>query len=167
MTRSVLVTGSSDSRGSLGFTVASVLAQPPHDFTTIILSGRSLKAVEGCRDNLQTKLDKDKKNVQVAALRLDVSDANSIHQAFQWLRDRSGPLRGEPLDVLINNAGLGSPPNRSKGKNQQGGGASGMFLETEETTIQDVLSVMTVNVAGVSELTSESFCFFFFFFFFF
>lgn len=52
------------------------------------------------------------------------------------------------LDVLINNAGVGSPPGRLA--------AGEVFLPTQDTTAEDIMIVMQTNVAAVVELTSKS-----------
>lgn len=88
---------------------------------------------------------------QVYSLALDVTDKQSIESAVADLTKPDGPLAPSEgaLDVLINNAGVGAPPGRG------GKGTNNMFLQTELTTAQDMIHVLTTNVAAVVEVTSE------------
>jgi NAD(P)-dependent dehydrogenase (short-subunit alcohol dehydrogenase family) len=45
---------------------------------------------------------------RIRVLALDVTDAASV-------KDAAGALQGEPIDVLLNNAGVGGPPNQRLG----------------------------------------------------
>ncbi|SJX60014.1 related to NADP(+)-dependent dehydrogenase [Sporisorium reilianum f. sp. reilianum] len=140
--RTALITGSTDPQ-AIGFTAAFLLASQ-HDFS-IILSGRRDESVQQAVKALRAKLPP---TASVHGIVLDVKDQGSIDSAVQELFDASGPLGGGPLDVLINNAGVGAPPGRA------GKGSNNMFLQVELTTAQDMVDVLTTNVAAPVAVTN-------------
>ncbi|CEH18260.1 Dehydrogenases with different specificities (related to short-chain alcohol dehydrogenases) [Ceraceosorus bombacis] len=150
--KTALITGSTDPK-ALGFTAALVLAKA-HNFN-VILSGRKKPAVDEAVQLLRTKLSENaatgRYSCRVEGLVLDVTSAESIKNALAVLHSSDGPLGGDPLDVLINNAGVGAPPGLA------GKGTTTMFLATEDTRAVDVATVMNTNVGAVVEVTSEKF----------
>jgi NAD(P)-dependent dehydrogenase (short-subunit alcohol dehydrogenase family) len=88
---------------------------------------------------------------QVFYLAMDVTNRKSIESAVSALSASDGPLAysNGALDVLINNAGVGAPPGRA------GKGAQNMFLQTELTTAEDMINVLSTNVAAVVQVTSK------------
>ncbi|PWN41329.1 NAD(P)-binding protein [Ceraceosorus guamensis] len=147
--KTALITGSTDPK-ALGFTAALVLAKS-HNFN-VILSGRKKPAVEEAVQLLRTKLSENaaagRCSCRVEGLVLDVTSAESIKNALAVLHSSDGPLGGDPLDVLINNAGVGAPPGVA------GKGTATMFLATEDTRAVDVATVMNTNVGAVVEVTN-------------
>jgi NAD(P)-dependent dehydrogenase (short-subunit alcohol dehydrogenase family) len=148
-----LITGSSDTQ-SLGYEIARQLCVQ-HSFDTVFLTGRKAETVQAAADALRSQLAAetvgvDSSAVTVHALTLDVTSQASIEAAFETLSSANGPLAhvDNRLDVLVNSAGVGAPPNRA-GKGQQT-----MFLSTELTTTEDVEHVMRTNVAAVVAVTS-------------
>lgn len=137
-----LITGSTDPQ-AIGFTAAYLLASE-HDFA-VILSGRRVESVQEAVGLLRSKLPA---SARVEGLVLDVSSASSIEAAVRTLSGVDGLLHGGPLDVLISNAGVGAPPGRG------GKGSSTMFLQTELTTAEDMMSVLTTNVAAPVAVTN-------------
>jgi NAD(P)-dependent dehydrogenase (short-subunit alcohol dehydrogenase family) len=89
--RSVLVTGAN--RG-LGLEFVRQYAQAGWK---TYASCRSPKAAK------ELKALQDQQAGRITILTLDVADASSVGKA-------AGQLRGEPIDLLLNNAGVGSPP---------------------------------------------------------
>ncbi|KAF7984803.1 hypothetical protein HWV62_11812 [Athelia sp. TMB] len=143
--RSALVTGSTDPSG-LGFTAALLLAKTGA-FSKILLSGRRKDTAEVAAKELQSKLPTDSPT-QIGYLVLDVTSSQSIADAAQTLSSPDGPLGAQAgvLDVLVNNAGIGAPPGRlSPGE---------IFLKTDVTIAQDIVTVMATNVGAVVELTN-------------
>lgn len=146
--RTVLITGSTDPT-AIGFTAALLLAQAPHCFN-VILSGRRTEAVESAVEELKKRLGSTVPSAgAVFGLTMDVTSKASIDSALETLSAVDGPLNGGSLDVLINNAGVGAPPGRG------GRGTNNMFLQTELTTAQDMINVLTTNVAAVVEVTNS------------
>jgi NAD(P)-dependent dehydrogenase (short-subunit alcohol dehydrogenase family) len=107
-----VVTGAS--RG-IGAKVAAALAA---DGARVSLLGRDETQLTRVRDELGTS--------EAAAIVADVTNADSLRNAFAAARERFGPVH-----VLINNAGQA---------------ASAKFLETDETLWN---RIMAVNVTGV------------------
>ncbi|TKY90020.1 hypothetical protein EX895_000018 [Sporisorium graminicola] len=140
--RTVLITGSTDPL-AIGFMAAFLLASQ-HKFS-VILSGRREESVQEGIKALREKLPP---MASVQGVVLDVNDPASINTAIEQLSVASGPLQGGPLDVLINNAGVGAPPGRA------GKGSDNMFLQVELTTAQDMVDVLTTNVAGPVAVTN-------------
>lgn len=144
-TRTALITGSTDP-SAIGFTAGLLLAKTG-EFAKILLSGRKQEAAEAAAAALRSKLPAQSPT-QIGYLVLDVTSSASISAAATSLSDPNGPLgtHAGVLDVLVNNAGIGAPPGRlAEGE---------MFLKTETTTAQDIVSVMATNVGAVVELTN-------------
>ncbi|KAK7060864.1 hypothetical protein VNI00_000597 [Paramarasmius palmivorus] len=146
--KTVLITGSTDSR-SLGWTAAKLLATGDYGFSHIILSGRRDESGQQAAQELRGSLPQECQ-ITISALTLDVTDSESIQNAVALLVSTDGLLGafGGRLDVLVNNAGIGVPPNRVDASE------GGMFLPTEKTTAADVMTIMNTNVAAVVELTN-------------
>ncbi|CDR88296.1 related to NADP(+)-dependent dehydrogenase [Sporisorium scitamineum] len=140
--RTVLITGSTDPQ-AIGFTAAFLLASQYN--SSIILSGRRDDSVQEAVKALRAKLPP---TASVSGVVLDVNDQESIESVVKKLSDSTGPLKGGPLDVLINNAGVGAPPGRA------GKGSNNMFLQVELTTAQDMVDVLTTNVAAPVAVTN-------------
>jgi NAD(P)-dependent dehydrogenase (short-subunit alcohol dehydrogenase family) len=98
--RLALITGAN--RG-IGLAIASALAR---EGCNLIITGRDQRALAKARADLQ-KLHPRKSNVDVLAQSCDVRSPESVDHLFTFVRG----LR-KPLDILINNAGIGHP-NRS------------------------------------------------------
>lgn len=167
--RTALITGSTDPK-AIGFTAAFLLASQKG--FNVILAGRRADAAKAAADELTKKLaDAASKSkvgmqlclhspvllyaelmwrLQVFPLTLDVTSEQSIQAAVAHLSSAEGPLAASQgaLDVLINNAGVGAPPGRG------GKGTNNMFLQTELTTAEDMVTVLTTNVAAVVQVTS-------------
>lgn len=146
--RTALITGSTDPQ-AIGFTAARLLALE-HGFF-VILSGRRREAV----DDAVKQLKEDLKSSSLGSLSntvhglvLNVDEQSSVTSAVKLLSDPFGPLAGGALDVLINNAGVGAPPGRG------GKGTNNMFLQTELTTADDIVHVLTTNVAAPVAVTN-------------
>src|SRR5436190_19221960 len=88
--KTVLITGSN--RG-IGFEIARQCAAKSFH---VFLSGRNKEKLEAAQQKLQQE------NLQADILLMDTSDANSITHAAAEFRSLN-----IPLDVLINNAGIG------------------------------------------------------------
>jgi NAD(P)-dependent dehydrogenase (short-subunit alcohol dehydrogenase family) len=98
--RLALITGAN--RG-IGLAIASALAR---EGCNLIITGRDQRALAKAHADLQ-KLHPRKSNVDVLAQSCDVRSPESVDHLFTLVRG----LR-KPLDILINNAGIGHP-NRS------------------------------------------------------
>jgi NAD(P)-dependent dehydrogenase (short-subunit alcohol dehydrogenase family) len=96
--RLALITGAN--RG-IGLAIAHALA---HEGCNLIITGRDERALVKARTELE------KLNVQVLAQRCDVRSPDSVDYLFALVRGLH-----KPLDILINNAGIGHP-NRTVGE---------------------------------------------------
>ncbi|HWN06796.1 MAG TPA: SDR family oxidoreductase [Steroidobacteraceae bacterium] len=95
--RSVLVTGAN--RG-LGLEFARQYAQAGWKTYAACRSPKSAKELKALQDQHADR---------ITILSLDVTDAASVRSAAE-------KLRGEPIDLLLNNAGVGSPPAQKIGR---------------------------------------------------
>jgi NAD(P)-dependent dehydrogenase (short-subunit alcohol dehydrogenase family) len=95
--RLALVTGAN--RG-IGLAIARALAL---EGCNLIITGRDERALANARAELE-KLRPEKKNAYVLAQPCDVRSPDSVDYLFALIRG----LR-QPLDILINNAGIGHP----------------------------------------------------------
>src|SRR5271166_1490017 len=95
--RLALITGAS--RG-IGLAIASALAR---EGCNLVITGRDERALTQARGELK-KLQPAKLNLQVLAKSCDVRSPDSVDNLFTQVRG----LR-TPLDILINNAGIGHP----------------------------------------------------------
>ncbi|PWN87996.1 NAD(P)-binding protein [Acaromyces ingoldii] len=145
--RTALITGSTDPK-AIGFTAAFLLASQKG--FNVILAGRRADAAKAAADELTKKLADAASKSKVFPLTLDVTSEQSIQAAVAHLSSAEGPLAASQgaLDVLINNAGVGAPPGRG------GKGTNNMFLQTELTTAEDMVTVLTTNVAAVVQVTN-------------
>src|ERR1700687_5000962 len=98
--RLVLITGAN--RG-IGLAIARALAR---EGCNLIITGRDERALAKARSELQ-KLQPAKLNLHVLAQSCDVRSPDSVDYLFALVRGLH-----KPLDILINNAGIGHP-NRS------------------------------------------------------
>jgi NAD(P)-dependent dehydrogenase (short-subunit alcohol dehydrogenase family) len=96
--RLALITGAN--RG-IGFAIARALAR---EGCNLIITGRDQRALTKARTELE------KLNVQVLAQSCDVRSPDSVDYLFALVRGLH-----QPLDILINNAGIGHP-NRTVGE---------------------------------------------------
>src|SRR3984893_2320262 len=101
--RLVLITGAN--RG-IGLAVARELAR---EGCNLIITGRDERALAKARSELQ-KLQPASLNLQVLAQSCDVRSPDSVDYLFALVRGLH-----KPLDILINNAGIGHP-NRTVGE---------------------------------------------------
>jgi NAD(P)-dependent dehydrogenase (short-subunit alcohol dehydrogenase family) len=101
--RLVLITGAN--RG-IGLAIARALAR---EGCNLVITGRDERALAKARAELE-KLQPAKLNLQVLAQFCDVRSPDSVDYLFALVRG----LR-KPLDILINNAGVGHP-NRAVGE---------------------------------------------------
>lgn len=164
--KTALITGSTDPRaigftagtllantGNFGFVILSVSSPLPNavpfplHWWNIVEQGRRKEAAESAAAQLQSLLPHTSQT-KIGYLVLNVTDSSSIKDAVKQLTSPDGPLGDYAgrLDVLVNNAGVGSPPGRDTGQS--------MFLQTELTTSEDIINVMATNVGAVVELTS-------------
>ncbi|MBD1997578.1 SDR family oxidoreductase [Leptolyngbya sp. FACHB-541] len=118
-----VVTGSN--RG-LGYAIARKLGQKP-DIKVIITSRRETEGL-AAKDQLVAE------GIQADYHTLDVTDAQSIQQFVEWLRNTYGKV-----DILVNNAGVNSSGHVEE--------ASLLTAQTET-----VLSTFTTNVVAVIQL---------------
>src|SRR5260370_8388724 len=95
--RLALITGAN--RG-IGLAIARALAR---EGCNLIITGRDERALARARTELE-KLQPAKLNLQVLAQPCDVRSPDSVDYLFALVRG----LR-KPLDILINNAGIGHP----------------------------------------------------------
>jgi NAD(P)-dependent dehydrogenase (short-subunit alcohol dehydrogenase family) len=95
--RLTLVTGAN--RG-IGLAIARVLAL---EGCNLIITGRDERALAKARAELE-KLRPEKKNAYVLAQSCDVRSPDSVDYLFALVRGLH-----QPLDILINNAGIGHP----------------------------------------------------------
>ncbi|KAK0554192.1 hypothetical protein OC846_002203 [Tilletia horrida] len=147
--KTVLITGSSDPE-AMGWNAGLALAKQGY---RVILSGRKSDVLQASKAELVQRLvaeGQSEAEVDVRSVVLDVADPASISEAVNQLGGSDELLLGPDgvLDVLVNNAGISAPPNRT------GKGASTMFIQTPEATFEDVTTVMATNVAAVVELTT-------------
>lgn len=112
-----------------------------------LIQGRRQEAADEAATTLRAALPQGSLT-KVHTLVLDVTSSEFIKSAATLLEASDGPLSGGPLDVLVNNAGVSTPPGRA------GKGAQTMFLQTQDTTTLDILQVVRTNVGGVVYLTS-------------
>ncbi|KAE9362963.1 putative short chain dehydrogenase/reductase [Stipitochalara longipes BDJ] len=91
----ILITGANS---GVGFATSHVLADASEDYH-IIMTGRSLEKVQSALSEIQATSPKG----ELSALELDVTDQSSVDQAVAFVTSKFGKL-----DVLINNAALGS-----------------------------------------------------------
>jgi NAD(P)-dependent dehydrogenase (short-subunit alcohol dehydrogenase family) len=101
--RLALITGAN--RG-IGLAIARALAR---EGCNLVITGRDERALAKARNELE-KLQPAKLNLQVLAQSCDVRSPDSVDYLFALVRG----LR-KPLDILINNAGIGHP-NRAVGE---------------------------------------------------
>ncbi len=101
--RLALITGAN--RG-IGLAIARALAR---EGCNLIITGRDERALAKARAELE-KLQPQKSNLHVLAQSCDVRSPDSVDYLFKLVRG----LR-KPLDILINNAGIGHP-NRTVGE---------------------------------------------------
>jgi NAD(P)-dependent dehydrogenase (short-subunit alcohol dehydrogenase family) len=101
--RLALITGAN--RG-IGLAIARALAR---EGCNLIVTGRDERALAKARAELQ-KLQPRKLNIDVLAQSCDVRSSESVDYLFTLVRGLH-----KPLDILINNAGIGHP-NRTAGK---------------------------------------------------
>jgi NAD(P)-dependent dehydrogenase (short-subunit alcohol dehydrogenase family) len=101
--RLALITGAN--RG-IGLAIARALAR---EGCNLIITGRDERALAKARMELE-KLQPEKLNVQVLAQSCDVRSPDSVDHLFALVRGLH-----QPLDILINNAGIGHP-NRAVGE---------------------------------------------------
>ena len=101
--RLVLITGAN--RG-IGLAIARALA---HEGCNLIITGRDERALAKARIELE-KLQPAKLNLHVLAQSCDVRSPDSVDYLFALVRGLH-----KPLDILINNAGIGHP-NRTVGE---------------------------------------------------
>jgi NAD(P)-dependent dehydrogenase (short-subunit alcohol dehydrogenase family) len=101
--RLALVTGAN--RG-IGLAIARALA---HEGCNLIITGRDERALAKARIELE-KLQPAKLNLHVLAQSCDVRSPDSVDYLFALVRGLH-----KPLDILINNAGIGHP-NRTVGE---------------------------------------------------
>src|SRR6202790_4547690 len=101
--RLALITGAN--RG-IGLAIARALA---HEGCNLILTGRDEPALAKARIELE-KLQPAKLNLHVLAQSCDVRSPDSVDYLFALIRGLH-----KPLDILINNAGIGHP-NRTVGE---------------------------------------------------
>jgi NAD(P)-dependent dehydrogenase (short-subunit alcohol dehydrogenase family) len=101
--RLALITGAN--RG-IGLAIARALAR---EGCHLVVTGRDERALAKARTELE-KLRPEKLNVQVLAQSCDVRSPNSVDYLFALVRGLH-----TPLDILINNAGIGHP-NRTVGE---------------------------------------------------
>src|ERR1700675_1433643 len=95
--RLALITGAN--RG-IGFAIARALAR---EGCNLIITGRDERALAKARTELE-KLQPAKVNLQVLAQSCDVRSPDSVDYLFALVRGLH-----TPLDILINNAGIGHP----------------------------------------------------------
>jgi NAD(P)-dependent dehydrogenase (short-subunit alcohol dehydrogenase family) len=101
--RLALITGAN--RG-IGLAIARALAR---EECNLIITGRDERALAKARSELQ-RLQPAKLNLQVLAQSCDVRSPDSVDYLFTLVRGLH-----KPLDILINNAGIGHP-NRTVGE---------------------------------------------------
>ena len=101
--RLALITGAN--RG-IGLAIARALAR---EGCNLIITGRNERALAKARIELE-KLQPDNLNLQVLAQSCDVRSPDSVDYLFAFVRGLH-----KPLDILINNAGIGHP-NRTVGE---------------------------------------------------
>ena len=101
--RLALITGAN--RG-IGLAIARALA---HEGCNLIITGRDERALAKARIELE-KLQPAKRNLHVLAQSCDVRSPDSVDYLFALVRGLH-----KPLDILINNAGIGHP-NRTVGE---------------------------------------------------
>lgn len=92
--RTVVVTGG---HSGLGYETCRALAARG---ATVIMASRDVRRGEAARDRLRAESDG---SIEVA--RLDLADLDSVRAFADEL-----VTRGAPIDVLVNNAGVGMPP---------------------------------------------------------
>src|ERR1017187_2094162 len=106
--RLALITGAN--RG-IGLAIARALAR---EGCNLIITGLDERALFKARTELE-KLQPAKLNLQVMAQSCDVSSPDSVDYLFALVRG----LR-RPIDILINNAGIGHPNQRTAVSNMDG-----------------------------------------------
>ncbi|NJL15452.1 MAG: SDR family oxidoreductase [Microscillaceae bacterium] len=114
-----LITGASS---GIGLALAKVCAQKGHD---LVLVARSVDKLEALAQELRLRYA-----VAVEVLPQDLAQPQAAQKVFDQLWDKN-----MPIDLLINNAGLGS---------------HGKFLDNDPVRLQEV---MQVNMMALTELT--------------
>jgi NAD(P)-dependent dehydrogenase (short-subunit alcohol dehydrogenase family) len=141
----VIITGISPN--SLGEEAARAIAA--HDPSLIVLASRS----QGNLDKVKEKLHAEAPGVEIRTVILDLSSQESVRKAAETINAYK-----EPIDVLINNAGImGVPFSKTKEgiESQFGTNHIGHFLFTNLTLPKILASGSGARVVNVASIGHE------------
>eukprot|EP00177_Eucheuma_denticulatum_P003491 GFKZ01006312.1.p1 GENE.GFKZ01006312.1~~GFKZ01006312.1.p1 ORF type:complete len:373 (+),score=48.51 GFKZ01006312.1:147-1265(+) len=101
--RTALITGAS---GGIGAATAKALVSTLPNLSHLLLCARNLPKTQGVAAPLKTALP-DGRQVKVSVLPLELASVSSVKQCAE---DVKSVLEGNPLDLMICNAGIMAPP---------------------------------------------------------